>query len=170
MSISLDSAGALVIKSSGTGANSNALTISAPSSVAANTAISMYDPGFACNLAFGSRKIEAAVAVSTLLTASQSGSIIPLSLNTATSALTFPAPLAGMSYLLVVSTTGAKVCTITGTFSGTIINVATALACAAKANIVTSATSLAGDWIEVYCVSNGTWLVRGLGGAAASFA
>jgi hypothetical protein len=50
MSISLNSSGSMVLNSSGTGANASAMTVSAPTSVAAARAISIYDPVGDCSL------------------------------------------------------------------------------------------------------------------------
>jgi hypothetical protein len=174
MSISLDSAGALVIKSSGTGANSRTMTISAPTSLAANRAISIADPGADSFLSTGVAPVIGALTGAQAITQAMSGSIINLDHTTA-GAITLPVAIAGLNYKFVVGTgVTTKDLTLTptaGTFCGYLIGSATVVACAAKATIVlTGAKALLGDSIDVYCAVAGNWQVRGTSQTAAYFA
>ncbi len=111
-------------------------------------------------------------ATAQLITA-QSGGIININLSANAWTVQLPAASKGQHYHLCISTAGAGVLTIqptAGTISGYVINNATRLAVAAKASLVTSATTAVGDHLYLYCVDGTNWQVEGFGIANASFA
>jgi len=175
MSISLDTAGALVLKSSGTGANSYSMTISCPIAVTANRAISIVDPGVNCSLAYNSIPLASTIVAAGGPSAAQSGFIVPVSHNGAAGALTLPAASVGLNYKVVCTVAGAKDITVTptgaDTFYGYLIGAATPVACANKATIVlTAAKALVGDSLDIFCALAGSWQVRGTSATAGYFA
>jgi hypothetical protein len=186
MSISLSSAGQLVMQSSGLGANCHKMTLNAPVNVAGDVTLSLPDPGANANIPLsingqfaGNPPATASVSVATALTVAQSGSFIPLALNGAANfALTLPASAPGLNYKFIVTTAGTRNCTITpvgnDTFSGYLLGDATLVACANKGTIVMTAGSLAvGDSLDI--IATGTnvassWVVRGFSAGAGGFA
>lgn len=64
MSISLDNAGQIVLTSSGTGANSYKMTLSAPTSLAQNVAVGIPDAGGDCKLLLSRKPAPTAAGVS----------------------------------------------------------------------------------------------------------
>jgi hypothetical protein len=179
MSISLDTAGALVIKSSGTGANSNALTVSAPSAVAAARAIRMYDPVGDCNLLLGRRKIITIVNnVANPILNSDSGALIFVPVIGNATACTIPAATnnAGVWYEFISKGTLSNALTITSTGGGNIVGgviftsaggaAANGFAGALGATVTMTATSIQGDYMRL--TSDGTnWYVQAVSHAAA---
>jgi hypothetical protein len=176
MSISLNSAGSMVINSSGTGANGCAMTISAPTSLAAARAVAIPDPGAACNLAFG--VVPTVTVITTAaITQAQSGSQIFFT-KPAGYTITMPAPLAGLNYTFVQSGAGAAFTVVIdcgvgllfggwiNTVGGAITGATTAGTGARNFNFLTNA-SVKGD--QVRLVSDGTqWYATGIVGAAAA--
>lgn len=105
MSISLDTAGALVMKSSGTGVNVHKLTINTPASLSADRTISISDPGADTTLAFNVANRVTYAGANIQLTTAQSGSIIIVPNVAGNGTITLPAVAnsAGCSFRVICS-------------------------------------------------------------------
>lgn len=188
MSVSANSAGALVLQSSGLGANSLAMTINAPSSLAQATTLSLGDPGVAaCNVQLGvANVVSGAAAADTALTAAQSGSLVQMAQATANVNITLPSTLvAGLNYKIMfkavsdgthtqtlkVADSSAKLCGQVFNFTAATPGVCTSSLTPAS-TIVRSATAAntgIGDYIDVFC-DGAKYHCRAMGiGAAATY-
>jgi hypothetical protein len=180
MSISLDTKGALLITSSGTGTNGNVMTISAPTSLAAATAIAIPDPGAACNLMFGKKQVIAHNGAGPFtLTAAQSGSLINVTQQAGAVVCNLPAAAVGLEFDFVLNNNAAGSYTITsagaaGTMKGTLMSSNGAAAVLVSTNgfnranaikAVFLAAGVAADRISVKCVDGTNWIATGFSGA-----
>jgi hypothetical protein len=167
MSISLNTAGAMIIQSSGTGANSKAMTISAPVSLAAASAIAIPDPGAAANLMFSPPPVSANKIAAYQCVAADSGSIIKFS-NAGANNITLPATATSAGFqVTVVQGTAQAAQSVQVIADGAVMNGLIARAGAAaltaapntNVNFLTGASQI-GDSATFIC--NGSkWLVFG---------
>jgi hypothetical protein len=181
MSISLDTAGSLVITSSGTAGNSYKMTISAPSAITANRAISIIDPGSASTLRLGTKPTYtlSANAAADTLTAAQSGYQIWIPAQAQAQTVTLPAVQAGLEYNFVMQGTAGQIVAIQGPanlMAGNLIVSAGAAAANALVSVAGNrrqvnftATAVVGDNVRI--VSDGVnWYASGQSSAAAGLA
>lgn len=175
MSVSLDTAGAIVFKSSSAvAAGSYPVTLSAPTSVAAARAISMYDPIGDSALSFGRQRVIAVADAGTrTMTSAESGSLVSIN-GTNAVVINLPAPSAGLKYdfMMAIKNPATQDIPITATgalLNGHIIGAATAVACVAKTTInFVKAVAEAGSIVKV--ISDGTsWALDAKASTAASF-
>lgn len=182
MSVSLDTAGAIVFKSSSaTAAGSYAITLNAPTSVTAARSIAMYDPGANCNIQFGKKQVITTAAITPLaVTEAQSGSIFNVTVQAADIIAVLPAAAAGLEYKFILAGTLTNIFSIlslgvAGTMKGKLnssAGVAPIEVSTDGFNLLNADTArfavgaVAGDWIKVQCVDGTNWVATGQSGIA----
>lgn len=157
---------AIVLQPSGTG---NTYTISIGSNPGGNRTINLYDPGANCNILLGYNNIIP-ITVSTVLSASNSGSQVNINSSAAAVALTLPTVANGLKFIFMVCsatlanavTIGAGSAIILGSLlssDGTVVTGGAVTT--AKSNLIIGTTAAFGDRYEL--LSDGVkWYVTGI--------